>query len=45
MAAYDDSLRAKGCKTWNYQAHMDNKHAAARAKYSERRRKNALHDR
>lgn len=41
MAAYNDSLRARGCQTWDYQAHMDNKQAAIRAKYAERRRKNA----
>ena len=41
LAAYDESLRARGCKTRDYQAHMDNKHAAIRAKYAERRRKDA----
>lgn len=41
LAAYNESLRARGCQTWDYQAHMDNKHAAIRAKYAERRRKNA----
>ena len=41
LAAYNDNLRARGCQTWDYQAHMDNKQAAIRAKYAERRRKNA----
>ncbi|MEM1198323.1 MAG: hypothetical protein AAGI06_03335 [Pseudomonadota bacterium] len=41
LAAYNDNLRARGCQTWDYEAHMDNKQAAIRAKYAEQRRKNA----
>ncbi len=40
LAAYNDTLRAKGCKTWNYEAHMNNKRAKIRAKHAEQRRKN-----
>lgn len=40
LAAYNESLSARGCPTWNYEAHMNNKQAAINAKYAERRRKN-----
>lgn len=40
LAAYNESLSARGCPSWDYEAHMNNKQAAINAKYAERRRKN-----
>ncbi len=40
LAAYNDTLRAKNCPTWDYQAHIRNKKAAIGAKHAEKRRKN-----
>lgn len=45
MEAYNKSLKAKGCPTWDYKAHIKNKQAAAAAKYAERRRKNMINTR
>lgn len=38
LNALNDTLQAKGCATWNYQAHIKTKQAAVTAKYAKRRR-------
>ena len=42
LAAYDDNLSARGCSTWDYEAHMRNKYAAINARHAEQRRKNKV---